>query len=230
MPRTACVLAAIHSLDDRASAPYGGVRRAFAEFRLVKQEKRPPNTSMKPTKLHTDFATYATEWETFKTMDNTILVAIIAAGVAVAGWFVRFALKRWSAKRDRDIQYEDASKGLIQDVLRICHRRAVYTRTHAQLDHKAMFSSLNSCRIELQKIVPRIENPKAQELAVNIIGQLDTIERSQEDFNTIDQAKLSIIDSLLKLSKTANLPFALPKGLTEEVFFSIEDANKPPTT
>lgn len=124
---------------------------------------------------------------------------------------------------------KEAIQDLIGEVLSTCSRRAVYTRTHAQLDHDAMFHSLTDCRSKLQSIVARIKPKNLQQMVADIIGELDFIERHKENLEKIDQAKLRIIASLEKLSNAAGVSYTLPRSMTEEVFWSIEEANQPPT-
>ena len=125
----------------------------------------------------------------------------------------------------------------IREVLAACYRRAIFTRSHAQLDHQAMFDSLANCRSTLQKIVVFVEPEELQRLVAGIIGELDFIERCEKKpftwegmgtMGTIDGAKLRIIHALVELSKAVQVPFILPTSLTEELFWSKEDADKPP--
>lgn len=162
-------------------------------------------------------------------MKIAIITALITAATAIIGWFVTAYLSRRKEDRAREIEKKGASKDLIREVLSACYTRAVYTRTHAQLDHNAMFRSLASCRSHLQKVVTRIEPKDNQQLVADIISQLDFIERNKEDFNKINQAKLRIIGSLAKLSDEVGVSYVLPHSTTEDVFFSIEEANMPPT-
>jgi TIR domain len=131
----------------------------------------------------------------------------------------------------------DISVDRIREVLAACYRRAVFTRFHAQLDAQAMLDSLAECRSTLQRIVVFVEPEELQRLVAGIIGELDLIERiGKEPFTwnglgtmgTIDGAKLRIINALVELSKAAKIPFVLPTSMTEEVFWSKEDADKPP--
>jgi hypothetical protein len=124
---------------------------------------------------------------------------------------------------------KDTTQNLIVEVLSACSRRAVYTRMHAQLDHDAMFRSLADCRSKLQSIVARIEPKNLQQMVADIIGELDFIERHKENFEKINEAKLRIIASLEKLSNAAGVSYTLPRSMTEEVFWSIEEANQLPT-
>ncbi len=161
-------------------------------------------------------------------METAIFTALIAAGVVITGWFVNYYLTRHKDDRVRKIEKNKADKVLIREVLSACNTRAIFTRTHAQLNHKAMFESLSASRTILQIKQSQIESKKDQQFVANIIGQFDFIERNKKDFDKINQAKLSIILSLQNLSVSAGVPFVLPKSPTEEIFFSLEEANQPP--
>ncbi len=124
---------------------------------------------------------------------------------------------------------KEGTQELIQEVLSACSRLAVYTRMHAQLNHDAMFRSLADCRKELQRIVAQIEPKNLQQMVNDVIGELDFIERHREDFEQIDQAKLRIIALLENLSRSAGIAYTLPRSITEEVFWTIEEANQSPT-
>ncbi len=161
-------------------------------------------------------------------MDTAILLALIGPAVTIIGWFMISYLSRRKDDRTRKIDKNETDKDLIREVLSACNTRAIFTRTHAQLNHKAMFESLSTSRTALQIKQSKIESKKDQQLVANIIVQLDFIERNKKDFDKINQAKLSIILSLQNLSVSAGVPFVLPRSPTEEIFFSLEEANQPP--
>ena len=71
---------------------------------------------------------------------------------------------------------DEATRKLCK-VLSVCYRRAVYTRVHAQLDHDAMFRSLDAYRCRLQKISARVEPEQQQQRVADVIGELDFSER-----------------------------------------------------
>lgn len=156
-----------------------------------------------------------------------ILIAALAAIVPIIGWFVVSYLQHREQDRERKIEREDEAQELIRKVLTLCNRQALYTRMHGQVDPDAMFSSLASCRIDLQKILYHIEPMENQELVTDVINKLLVIEKNKKDFKIIDQAKLDIIDSLVKLSERAKVSYFLPHSITEEAFDDIEGANKP---
>ncbi len=60
------------------------------------------------------------------------------------------------------------------------------------------------------------------------IGKEPTSWYGPDRVDTIDGAKLRIINALAKLSNAAQIPFVLPTTLTQESFWSKEDADKPP--
>jgi hypothetical protein len=96
------------------------------------------------------------------------------------------------------------------------------------------------CRIALQKQITYIEPEDAQRLVAGIIGELDFVERRKTAMLTggyeanwglapqINSSKIRIVKALLELKKVAEISFVLPSSITEEVFFSEEDANAPP--
>jgi hypothetical protein len=126
----------------------------------------------------------------------------------------------------------------IRDVLAACYRRAVFAKMHAQMDWDAMFSSLSECRATLQRLVAYIEPVEAQRLVASVIGELDLIERIDKSGSRyadpskgqIDNAKLRIIAALLALRDLAQVSFVLPTSLTQEVFFTAEEASKQPNS
>jgi hypothetical protein len=126
----------------------------------------------------------------------------------------------------------------VREVLAACYRRAVFSRMHAQINWDAMFASLAECRATLQRLVAFVEPTELQCLVASIIGELDFIERrgkSKGELHRsgefqIDGAKLRIIATLLKLRDAAGVSFVLPTSVTEEVFFTSEDASKEPSS
>jgi len=174
-------------------------------------------------------------------METPIIVALIAAAVAITGWFVVDRLNRRREENKEERERVQAARVQIQNVFSACNRRALFTRTHAQLDHDAMFSSLDACRAKLQEIEPNIEAEDHQQIVSEIISQLDSIARLQKEvaagqvqlydaYDPINQVKLNIIGLLKKLSKRSGVPYNLPPSPTEEVFFTLEDANEPPNS
>lgn len=136
---------------------------------------------------------------------------------------------------------KDPSVDRVREVLAACYRRAIFARFHAQMSHEAMFDSLADCRATLQKLIVYVEPENLQQIVAGIIGELDFIERRRDsvlgsnywdkgydDAYLINGAKLRIIAALLTLKTAAEISFVLPTSVTEEVFFSKENADKPP--
>jgi hypothetical protein len=85
----------------------------------------------------------------------------------------------------------------------------------------------------LQKLIVFVEPAELQRLVAGIIAELDFIERRRDPNSDvqefqIDGAKLRIIAALLKLRDAAGISFVLPSSVTEEVFFTLEEASKEP--
>jgi hypothetical protein len=146
-----------------------------------------------------------------------------------------------AAKVELQRQLSQAAKDQIREVLAACYRRAIFARMHAQMNPDAMFSSLRECRVELQKKIMFIEPEPAQRLVAGIIAELDFIERRKSEMLSggydaywglapqVNSAKIRIITALLELSKLAGISFVMPSSITEEVFFTEQDATAPPT-
>jgi hypothetical protein len=125
----------------------------------------------------------------------------------------------------------------VRDVLAGCYRRSVFTRTHAQLSIDSMFESITECRRLVQSKLPKVAVAELAQPIANILSALDGIERihvranspESADNAAIDGLKLEALRNLRLLSKATGLPYAIPDNLTEEVFFSKQDADKPPT-
>jgi len=138
------------------------------------------------------------------------------------------------ASADSKAQLGEAQLSTLKDVLAACYRRAVFTRFHAQLNHEAMFKSLSECSQSLQKLISYVEPPDNKRLVARMIAQFYLIERiaarpfTSDTAGAVDSAKLKIISALPVLAKQAKTEFVLPSGITEEVFFTEEEANAPP--
>jgi hypothetical protein len=130
------------------------------------------------------------------------------------------------------------STDAIRKVLAGCYKRSLFTRTHAQLSLDAMFDSISNCRKLVESETPEVSDPELAQMLADVLGALDGIERIHTfskpsepiDVNKIDQLKLQALRNLRLLSRLTNIVYAIPDSrLTEEVFFSKEDADKPPT-
>jgi hypothetical protein len=150
---------------------------------------------------------------------------------------------------------EAARKG-VRKVMAVCNRRAVFTQMPGQMNLKAMFASLADCRVRVQKLAAYVEPAMLQKLVMQIIAELDTIERcgmeafrrlrpdrgsadpdpGEMDLGTwdltraeriqIDDAKLRIIQNLRALAAAASLSYSLPTVPEVEHYFTREEADQ----
>lgn len=130
-------------------------------------------------------------------------------------------------------EIEKQSIAAVEKILKGCYRRAVFTRTHAQMSHEAMFSSISECRQLVQIQVPEVRTPSMAQPAADLISALEGIEKEKTklpwDFSKIDLYKLETLKRLTLLSKISGATYTIPKNLTEDTFFSKEEADLPPT-
>jgi len=122
---------------------------------------------------------------------------------------------------------------VIHKILSLCYRRAIFTPAHLEISTKAMFQSLEKCRIGLQKYIAYIPQNEIRTVVAEIIGELDFIERLKSEhyggnIRSINQAKLRIIKALTMLSKAINEPLILPISFIGQYFWKTEDLDKPP--
>lgn len=121
---------------------------------------------------------------------------------------------------------------IVAEILSACYRRAVFTRTHAQLNHEAMSASLSQCRRLIQPLIPRITSVQLQQNAARLIALLDEIERQRSstswDFDMIDTLKLRLIQEISTLAQRAGFSFKLPTALSEDIYFTEDEASQPP--
>lgn len=114
------------------------------------------------------------------------------------------------------------SQKAVRDILSLCYRRALFTRTHAQIELQAMYASLDDCREKVQRKVPLIASPDLQQASADIVGQLDTIKRQQttneNNFDEIDTAKRRILEKLIVLARGIGVPFSVPRALEEDIY------------
>lgn len=130
------------------------------------------------------------------------------------------------------------STDAIGRILAGCYKRSLFTRTHAHLSLDTMFHSISNCRKLVQSETPEVSDPELAQAVANVLGALEGIERIHTlskpsepiDFNKIDQLKLEALRNLRLLSRNTKIQHQIPDGrLTEEVFFSKDDADKSPT-
>jgi len=135
----------------------------------------------------------------------------------------------WTTPTIQEKQYVSA----VKIILKGCYRRAVFTRTHAQMNHEAMFSSITECRELVQRQIPEVTGSSMAQPAADLVASLESIEREKSkepwDFQRIDSYKLESIRRLSLLSQFVGAPYTIPINLTEEVFFSKEEADLPPS-
>ena len=90
----------------------------------------------------------------------------------------------------------------------------------------------------VQSEAPKVSPPDLSQSVANILGALDQIARlgnkgpanlASEDFEQIDRWKLEALRDLRILSRKTGAPYPIPEYLTDEVFFSREEADGPPT-
>lgn len=122
----------------------------------------------------------------------------------------------------------------VEEVLSLCYRRSIFTRYHAQLSSEAMFASMSDCRVALQKHIVFVRPREAQQLVASIIAELDLVERVHQEGSDwtrqiVDGAKLRIISTMRTLARISGTPLELPTSITEESFWTQEDADAGPT-
>jgi hypothetical protein len=127
---------------------------------------------------------------------------------------------------------ESQQARVVAEILSACYRRAVFTRTHAQMSLEAMSASLSECRRLIQPLIPRVTQVKSQERAARLIALLDEIERqcsaAHWDFQRIDHLKLQLIQEISALAKSVDFSFKLPVALSEDMYFTEQEAGQPP--
>ncbi len=101
-----------------------------------------------------------------------------------------------------------------------------------------MFASISDCRGFVELEARKVSIADLARPVANVLGALDGIERIRVrattsatpiDGQDVDHLKLEARRNLRLLSKSTNIPYTIPDNLTEEVFFSKEEADKPPT-
>jgi hypothetical protein len=64
-----------------------------------------------------------------------------------------------------------------EEVLQACNRRALFTRMGSEINLEAMFDSIGRCAGLLQQLGPRFRNSELQHLTLELVKELDTLER-----------------------------------------------------
>jgi len=119
----------------------------------------------------------------------------------------------------------------LEDIARICTRRALFTKTYYEKDEtgEAMFLSLRDCNNDLAALKGNIEPPEIRPLVMRIRNELDelgklhpkcqrllrgkSIKRFQGICNECDHHKLIILGILRRLQVIGNLNLGIPKTL-----------------
>ena len=126
-----------------------------------------------------------------------------------------------------------SSVDAVKPIFNGCYKRAVFTRMHAQMNHRVMFDVIRQCRMMVQLAVPGIKAAPLNQYAANLISGLEGIEREEPkeslNYSKIDSYKLEVLKGLKLLSRLTGLPYPIPENLTEETFFKNEEASQPPT-
>jgi hypothetical protein len=164
------------------------------------------------------------------------------------------SIKDQHLEKDFSQGEENEAREKIKEIISVCYTRAVFTKIHGQLSIIAMLESLSDSRVALQKRAINIEPESARALVIQMISEMDGIERlvcDSEYFNSkkhlqldpkslkelaayenreqIDCAKLRIIASLISLSQFIEYEFDIPKSLTQRnSFFTKAEASLKP--
>jgi hypothetical protein len=75
---------------------------------------------------------------------------------------------------------EKQSLESVRAILEGCYRRAVFTRTTAQMNHEAMFASITECRELVQSKVPSVSDSRLSQSAADLISAFEGIEREKD--------------------------------------------------
>jgi len=103
----------------------------------------------------------------------------------------------------------------IVSIVSQCYRRALFTRTHAQMSLPAMFISIGKCREAVQQQVTNIRRDDLQQTAADLLGILDQMERRNpivgpEDMVALDELKVSALRKFEKLAAASGKHFKIP--------------------
>src|SRR5262249_28997946 len=119
----------------------------------------------------------------------------------------------------------------VATILSDCYHRAMFTRTHAQLNIEAMFASIKKCRETIQTQIPNIRNKRLQGEALELLSAVHQIERleANPDPDLINKLKLAALHSFRKLAEATGGSYPLPQvgKLAESVYFSEAEADAP---
>jgi hypothetical protein len=175
------------------------------------------------TRLIEQLQTFAA-WAADLPFGIKVILSIII--VAFAALFLGVV---WTTPSTRDKESFEA----VEQILNGCYRKAVFTKTHAQMDHAAMFDSITDCRKLVESKIPAVSNPNLKEPTAGLFTALEGIEREKTrdpwDFSRIDNLKLEALRRLYLLAKLTGFLYIVPFNLTNEIVFSKNEANAPPT-
>jgi hypothetical protein len=140
-------------------------------------------------------------------------------------------LQEFEAKAAQGPVNEDIA---IKTILANCHRRALFTRMHAQLNIDAMFSSIDQCRECLQRSIPNVRGENLRKTAMELLAAVEQIQRckpirSSDDILAINKLKLAALHSFRELAAAIDGRYALPERgkLAETVYFTEQEADAP---
>lgn len=136
---------------------------------------------------------------------------------------------------------EDTTRA--REIVEACFRRAVFTRMDSEIGLDAMYQSLGDSLGRVQRIVAKVIDPSLQRNGLEIVRELDAIERTRskgrsgmsnhlpsETKSSLDERKRNIVRLLLEIRRAARLSMQLPLDLETDHFYSAEEANAPPRT
>jgi len=133
----------------------------------------------------------------------------------------------------------ESDRSVAQRIIEACYRRAIYTHMDSEIDLPAMYQSIGIALGAIQRLAPSISNQAIQFTCIQIIAELDEIERTKSNSDcrisnfhpskrSIDEHKRRIVKLLLEVRRTAGLSMQLPSRLTSRHFFDLNGANSPP--
>jgi pimeloyl-ACP methyl ester carboxylesterase len=144
---------------------------------------------------------------------------------------LKSALSQTPPLRASEEKAGDETDVAIRVILSGCHRRALFTRMHAQLSQEAMFSSIQKCREIVGEQIPRIRSNDLQNEAMELLAAVEGIERMKAapDFEAINKLKLAALHSFRKLAELTHGSYPLPESgkLAEAVYFTQAEADAP---
>lgn len=125
----------------------------------------------------------------------------------------------------------------VAEIIDHCIRRALLTRTQAQMSRAAMFASIADCRQKVQLSFKGIRNNKLRQQAMDLMSNLDSICRLEPYDATptvdarIDRYKGAALDTLRAMAAAVGTSYPLPQSghLAESAYWDLDKATLPPT-